>query len=345
MELAILSLHHGPLLSNNSINVLMRSDIEARVPDPDPLVSNRHSDRLASIDRAIRVNNSAANLSQLLTFALLDLDLVAGQGVNVNAGGRGSNHELDAVVLGEDRKLVGSDLVGGVTVADDTIGADDDGGDVLLGLAQAEQSGGHAVGDQGGGDALVDKLESSQTAALVVGAGLGAVGVSEEALVAEGADDAEGGAVARGGEGAGVAVGDDGDLAVVGDLVLLLKPLGAESTNGLVGLEILGENLLRGLDESLDDGLLGLSVGKALGLDTTDGLLEQPDGVAKIDGSGPGLVEIVQTGIDVLDDLLSAGSSAATVVKLNGSSQSSNDGDGGSTWVFGSVYMDMFVIL
>lgn len=343
MELAILSLDHGTLLGDNGVDVLVGSDIETRVPDTDPLVSNRHSDRLGGVDRAIGVNNSAADLSQLLTLALLDLDLIASQGVNVDAGGRGGNHELDAVVLGEDSKLVRSDLVGSVTVANNTVGTNDNRGDVHIGLAQTEQSGGHAVGKQGGRNTLMGKLESSQTAALVIRAGLSAVGVSEEALVTEGTDDTESGAMAGGGERAGVAVGDDSDLAVVGDLVLLLKPLGTECTNGLVGLEILGQNLLRGLDESLDDDLLGLGVRETLSLDVANRLLEQLDGVAKINGSWPRLIEVVQTAIDVLDDLLGASSGAAAVVKLNGRSQSSNNGNGGSTCGLLLVHMSLYV--
>ncbi len=64
--------------------------------------------------------------------ALLDGDVVAVGGGEVDGGEGGGYVEGDAVLFGEDGDGVGADLVGGVAVGGDAVGADDDGLDAAL---------------------------------------------------------------------------------------------------------------------------------------------------------------------------------------------------------------------
>lgn len=181
VKLAVGALLHGTLLCYDRVDELGGRHVKGRVPDADPLVGRRDSDLGALINGAIRPDDGACNLGEFLLLALLDLDAVSGFRLEVEAGCGGCHDELDAVVLGQDGQLVGADLVGGVSVADHTVGADDDGGDVGLVLLGAEQGGGHRVGDERAGDTLVHELKGCQSASLVVRSGLGAVGVAEKA--------------------------------------------------------------------------------------------------------------------------------------------------------------------
>ena len=131
---------------------------------------------------------------------------VAGRGCEVDGGPGGGDVEGDAVLLGEDGDAVGADLVGDVAVGGDAVGADDDG----LDLALAHEAAGHVVADDRDGDAVLHQLPGGEARALEEGAGLVGVDVDLVAALDGGADDAERGAVAAGGEGAGVAVGEDG---------------------------------------------------------------------------------------------------------------------------------------
>ena len=108
--------------------------------------------------------------------------------------------------LREDGDAVGADLVGDVAVGGDAVGADDDGLDAAL----AHERGGHVVAEDGGGDVVLHELPCGEAGALQEGTGLVGEDVDLVAALDGGADDAEGGAVAAGGEGAGVAVGEDG---------------------------------------------------------------------------------------------------------------------------------------
>lgn len=116
----------------------------------------------------------------------------------------------------------------------------------------------------------------------------------EEGLGVQAADDAEGGAVARGGERARVTVGEDRDLAGGGgEVVLLLQPGGAVGADRGVVLEVLGEDGLGGLDVRVEDGVLGFGVGEALELGGAGGQFEEGDGVGEVDGGGTALFEKV----------------------------------------------------
>ena len=106
-------------------------------------------------------------------------------------------------------------------------------GDAALGHEVA----GHVVADERGGDVVLDELPGGEARALVEGAGLVGEDVDLLAALDGGADDAERGAVAAGGERSGVAVGEDGaflreqrcaegsELAEVGD-VLVVEAVG-----------------------------------------------------------------------------------------------------------------------
>ncbi len=138
--------------------------------------------------------------------ALLDGDVVSVGGGEVDGGPGGGDVEGDAVFFGEDGDVVGADLVGDVSVGGDAVCADDDG----LDLALAHEAGGHVVAEHGGGDAVVHQLPRGEARALEEGAGFVGVDVERVAALDGGADDAEGAAVAAGGEGSGIAVGEHG---------------------------------------------------------------------------------------------------------------------------------------
>ncbi len=126
-------------------------------------------------------------------------------GVGVDGVEGSGDVEGDAVLFGEDGDGVGADLVGGVAVGGDAVCADDDGGDAAL----RHEVAGHVVADEGGGDVVFEQLPGGEACALVEGAGLVGEDVDLFAGFDGGADDAEGGAVAAGGERSGVAVGED----------------------------------------------------------------------------------------------------------------------------------------
>jgi hypothetical protein len=94
-------------------------------------------------------------------------------------------------------------------------------------------------------------------------------------------------------------VGEDREGAVRGGVVLLLQPGGAVGADGGVVVEVLGQDVLGGLNVRVEDGLLRLGVRQALELGCACGQLEQRDGVGQVDGGGPALLEIVEARLDV----------------------------------------------
>lgn len=77
---------------------------------------------------------AASTSLELVRAPLLDGDLLAVLEVQVQ-GGRGAGHvEGHAVELGQDGELVRAYLVGRVPVADDAVGAHNDGMDFLRGI-------------------------------------------------------------------------------------------------------------------------------------------------------------------------------------------------------------------
>lgn len=281
----------------------MGSHIESWVPDPNSLISNRNSRSLAGIDGSVLVDNGTADLCQLFTLALLDLDSASVLRLEVDAGCWRSDNKLDTVVTSQHSQLIGTNLVGSISVADNAVSADNDGANVHALTVEVEESTSHAVGDQGGGDALEDELEGSKTTALVVRTSLGAVGVLEETLGVKSADDAKGSAVARGCEGTGVAVREDGDGLFRRGIVLLLQPGGTMRADRGVVVEVLGENLLGRLDVGVQDGLLGLRVRQTLEVGGSSGQLEKCYGVGEINSRWPALLEVVKSLFDMRNDL------------------------------------------
>ena len=129
------------------------------------------------VDFPVGTDDGAADLRELFWLALLDLDVGARGGLQVEARrGRGDD-ELDAVVPREHGEGVGADFVGRVAVAHDAVGTDDHRGDIPRGFLRREERAGHRVCDQRGRHALVDELEGCESAALVIGPCLGAKGV------------------------------------------------------------------------------------------------------------------------------------------------------------------------
>src|SRR4029077_1150039 len=137
-----------------------------------------------------------------------DLDLLAPLDQDGGAGGRGAvdrrerrgDVEGDLVVVGQDGDGVGADLVGGVAVGRDAVGADHDAVDEALG----HQGAGAAVRHQVEGDAELLQLPGGEPRALQERPGLVHPDLPEVAVAPGGLDHAERRAVAGGGERAGV---------------------------------------------------------------------------------------------------------------------------------------------
>ncbi len=138
---------------------------------------------------------------------------------------------------------------------------------------------GHVVAEDGGGDVVVQQLPGGEAGALEVGAGLVGEDVDLVAALDGGADDAEGGAVAAGGEGAGVAVGEDG--------AFLREEGCAVRSHGLAGGDVLVVHLLGFLDE----GGLDLGDRRACGGERVVLVAHALDGPEEVDGGGPRLGE------------------------------------------------------
>lgn len=298
------------------------SHVKGWVPDVDALVGRGHARLGRLVDGAVGLDDGACDLRQLLSLALLNLDAVACCCLEVDAGRRCGHDELDAVLLGEDSQLVRANLVGRVAVADDAVGAHNDGGNVHLGAARAKQRSCHRVGDQRRRDLFVDELKRRQAATLVVRSGLGAERVLEDLLVAERADDTQRRAMARCCQRARIAVRQDGHGLLGRGARLGSQPLGAVLANGLVRLEVLFKDALSLLDKCRDDRFLA-SAGSA------DGGLELVDGVCQVDGGRPAGLEVVEGFVDASNDFSGSVASDRPVVKLYGESQSGNNGNGG----------------
>ena len=160
-------------------------------------------------------------------FSFFDGNVVAGREGGIEGRGGGGDGEGDFVMVGEDGEHVSADFVRGVSVGGDAVGSGDDEVD----FSGSHEAGGGGVGDGVEGDLVFEKFPGGEAEALLAGAGFAGVNVFDFALLVGGADDAEGGSVAGGGEGAGVAdrkdgglVGDEGsavftDLVVHGDVL------------------------------------------------------------------------------------------------------------------------------
>ena len=202
VELSILALLHHANFSDDSVNQLCRRHIKRRVPDRDAVRRNTDSLHLREI-QVDAVVPGALDESHLLPGTLLDDNVRSGGCREVDGCAGCRDEELDAVVLCGDCQLVRADLVGRVTVRCHAVCAYDDGGDVLGGASETEQSGRHGVRDQGRRDLVVHQLESGQARALVVRSGFGAEGVLQGAVGVKRANNTEGCTVPGSGERAG----------------------------------------------------------------------------------------------------------------------------------------------
>ncbi len=158
--------------------------------------------------------------------ALLDGDGIAGGGGEVDGGPGRGDVERDSVFAGKDGDAVGSDLVGNVAVGGDAVGTDDDGLDATL----THEAPGHVVAKDGGGDAVGHQFPCGEAGSLKEGTSF--VGEDVDFLTAldGSANDAQGSAIATGGQRAGVAVGEHG--ALVG------HEIGTEGSHGAAGSDV-----------------------------------------------------------------------------------------------------------
>lgn len=188
IERAFRAAHHLAALRDDRIDVLGGRNVERGVPDIDALVGDRDARRLGHVNLAVGIDDGAADLREFRLGTVFDLDRGTRGRLEIDAGGRGGDDKFDAVRFGQDCEAVGADLIGGVAVAGDAIGTDDDGGDVHLVLLAREEGADHGVGDERGGDLLIDELEGGEARALVVRPSLGAIGVVEVVHLVEAAD-------------------------------------------------------------------------------------------------------------------------------------------------------------
>ena len=155
------------------------------------------------IVRALRRQPRRPEVRDLALVALLDRNLVAVRGREIDRRERRGDVERDLVLVRQHRDRVGADLVGGVAVGGDAVGADHHEVDV----AGAHQRTGHALGDDRGVDAVAHQLPRGQPGPLQERTRLVGEDRDALALLDRGADHAERRAVAGGGQRAGVAVG------------------------------------------------------------------------------------------------------------------------------------------
>src|SRR5580704_556245 len=134
--------------------------------------------------------------------ALLDGDGVAGRSGRIDSGPGSGHIKRDAVFFGEDGDVVRADFIGGIAVGGDAVGAYNDG----LDAAGAHEAGSHVVANHGGGDAVGHQFPGGEARTLKEGASFVGVDVDLLALLDGGADNAESGSIAAGGQGPGVAM-------------------------------------------------------------------------------------------------------------------------------------------
>ena len=164
-------------------------DVEGGVVDGDPLGRGPSAEALGDFERVALLDRDARSVGQR----------------QVEGARRRRDVERDPVRLGEQGHAVGADLVGGVAVGGDPIGADDD----RLDLAFLHDLGGHVVADQGDRDAAVLQFPGGEPGTLEQRPGLVGEDVDRLALLVGREDHGERRAVVGRGQAAGVAVGQD----------------------------------------------------------------------------------------------------------------------------------------
>ncbi len=190
-----------PLLRDDARQELVGGHVEGGIIDPHPL----------------RGRLDPGKVGDLLGGALLDDDVLPVRDGEVDGGGGQHRIEGDTVVLGQHRHGVGADLVGKVPVGRHAVAPQKD---------QVHEAGGHAVGDEGGGDAVPHQLPGGEPGPLEEGPCLVAVDHGHMSGGVGRAHHPQGGAIAPGGDGPGVAVGEDaGPLGHQGGPVLSHLPV------------------------------------------------------------------------------------------------------------------------
>ena len=124
-----------------------RSDVEGRV----------------SYGASGRCHRVAIHFRQLLCGALFDGNVIAVGHRGIERAARGRHVERNLVVVCQDRQRVRADLVRGVAVSSDAVGADDD----AIHLAAGHQPARRAVRDRVERDALLEQFPSREARALV----------------------------------------------------------------------------------------------------------------------------------------------------------------------------------
>ena len=156
----------------------------------------------------------AADEQDLGGLALLDRDRLAVRRGEVDRADRRGDEERDAVARGEHGQRVRPDLVRGVAVGGDPVGADDDDVD----LAARHQVAGGDIGDQRVRHLRLRQLPGRQPRALEIGPGLVDPDVDGPAGVVGRLDDAQRGPELAARERSGVAVGQDPERPVLREL-------------------------------------------------------------------------------------------------------------------------------
>ena len=169
--------------------------------------------------------------------ALFDRDGVAVRRREVQRRERRGHEERDAVARSQHGHRVGADLVRGVAVRGDAIGAHDDHVDLTL----LHQMAGHAVGDHRHRDRVLLQFPRGEARALQERPRLVGEHVRDAPRLEGGAHDTERGAVARRRERAGVAVGED--ARVRRDHIETRAP------DRAADLDVLGDDALRRGDQ------------------------------------------------------------------------------------------------
>ena len=231
-ELPARGLRHHALLGDDPGDERRGGDVEGRVPDVD----------------AVRRDALPEHVRDLRRGPVFDDDVGTLARGRVQGAERRRDEERHVVVLGGDGEVVGADLVGGVAVVGDSIGAHDDGVDFPFGHERRRRG----VADEGAGHLLEGDLVRGEPGALVVGPCFVAVDVFQAVCLAKSADDAERGSEARGCEGSGVAVGEDPDGDVRGLAHGCAERVGAEGADRAVVCDVRREHALALGDDRLD---------------------------------------------------------------------------------------------
>ena len=216
-----------PLLRHDRRDVAGGRDVEGGVPRADAGAGRWHAPRTTGPRRR----------------ALLDRDRCAVRAGEVDGRRRRGDVERDAVLLREHGERVRPDLVRHVAVGRDPVGADDD----RLDLAAGEEVAAHPVGDQLDRDPVARELPRGQPRSLEERPGLGGEHPDRLSGLDGGADDTEGGAVARRSRARRRCSGSDRALARE-----QLRPVAADAP---AGLEVLGGDRVGLRDQGVLDRL------------------------------------------------------------------------------------------